>query len=64
MPRVTSETDHYWRITYQDKVYPTLPKGPHGKLGNKEIERGHVKRLVNFLGIKDCARRMLPQLIQ
>jgi hypothetical protein len=61
---VRLRTDHYWRISYEGKTYPTLPRGAHGAMGNKEIERGHVKRLVRFFGLMDCARRVLPQLVQ
>jgi hypothetical protein len=47
-------TDHYYRITHQGKVYPSFPKGDHGK-ANPPIESGHVKRLARFFDIYDCA---------
>lgn len=58
------ETDHYFRITFGGKVYPNLPTGPHGKMGTKEIEGGHVRQMVRALGLGPCARRVLPKLYQ
>lgn len=56
------ETDHHWAVTYQGKTYRRLPLGSHGRRHNPEIEAGHVRQMVRFLGIEDCARRRLPDL--
>lgn len=48
------ETTHHYRVTYNDRVYPSFPKGAHGK-SNPPIERGPVKKLARFLQIEDCA---------
>ena len=53
---------HNWRVTYQGKTYYRLPLGAHGRRTNAEIELGHVKNMVRFFGIEDCAKSALPQL--
>lgn len=53
---------HNWVIRYRGKTYPSFPLGPHGKRENPEIEVGHVKRMVRFLGILECAKAHLEQL--
>lgn len=55
-------TDHHWRITWNGRCYPTLPKGAHGARKTVEIERGHVKRMVRHLGIEACAKAQIPGL--
>jgi hypothetical protein len=59
---VTRQTDHYHRVTFAGKTYPSLPLGHHGarKPGQTEIAAGHVRKLARFLAIEDCARRVLP----
>lgn len=49
---------HNYAIFYQGKTYPALPKGAHGK-ANPLIEKGHVKRMVRFFGILECAKKVL-----
>ena len=56
------ESKHYNIITYREKAYRNFPKGYHGEK-NPEIEKGHVRKLIRFLGIdEDCARKHLPLL--
>ena len=41
---------HCWLVTYRGKTYRSLPD-------YAEIEFGHVRKMVRFLGIdKDCAK--------
>lgn len=49
---------HHYSIRYQGKTYPAFPKGAHGK-SDPPIETGHIRRMARFLGIYDCARRVL-----
>lgn len=53
------KSDHHWRITKGDKIYPRLPLGPHGSRENPEIEKGHVRQMARFFGIYDCAQKFL-----
>lgn len=54
------ETDHYFRISFNGKVFPSLPNGEHGKRDMRaEIQKGKVKQLVRVLEIEDCAKAML-----
>ncbi len=56
---------HKLRVKWNGKTYPSLPKGEHGKRpGRAEIQKGHVKDLVLFFGITDCAMEHLPVLRQ
>lgn len=49
---------HYW-VTYRGKTFTSLPKGGHGKT-DPEIEDGHIRKMVRFLGIdRDCVARVL-----
>lgn len=56
------ETDHYWQIRYDGRLYPNFPTGAHDK--KKEIEFGHVRRMTKFFGIKNCANEMIPGLFR
>lgn len=52
-------TDHYIRYKANGRVYPSFPLGKHGK-GDKEIEKGHVKKLFRELGVSlECAESIL-----
>ncbi len=53
---------HNWRVTWQGKAYYRLPLGSHGHRRNAEVEIGHVRSLVRYLGIEECAERELEQL--
>jgi hypothetical protein len=54
---------HHFRVTYQGRTYPSLPKGRHGKReGRGEIQKKQVKDLAEFFGILDCAKRHLEVL--
>lgn len=52
-------TDHNWRVTFNGRIYATLPLGPHGRRENPEIETGHVRAMVRHLQIRGCAERHL-----
>jgi len=55
--------EHNWLVTWNDRSYPTLPRGPHGKRENPGIERGHIRQLIRQLEVpQDCAKKHLPQL--
>ena len=55
--------DHNYVVYYQNRSFPTLPLGKHGKRENPSIEAGHVKQLARQLGLeRDCVKQMLPQL--
>ena len=57
------ETEHHFRITYQNAVFPSLPNGEHGKRdGRAEIQKGVVKKMVRVLGVYDCAVGILQVL--
>ncbi len=50
--------EHKQRVWYKEKTYH-LPKGEHGKK-DPEIEKGHIKRMVNHLEIDlECAKQHL-----
>lgn len=44
------KTDHHYRVTFNKKLYPSLPRGPHGA-GDKEIEFGHVLKMAKFFAL-------------
>jgi hypothetical protein len=43
-----------------DKIWWDLPRGKHGNWQNPEIQVGHVKRMMRFFGVLDCAKKYLP----
>lgn len=50
----------YWTIGVAGRVpYRGLPVGKHGKKTNASIEAGHVRSLVRYFGIVDCAANIL-----
>jgi len=49
------EKTHHWWITSDDKIYTSFPSGEHGKK-NPEIEKGHIRHMVRFFEIEDCAK--------
>ena len=51
------QTDHYWRIGANGKMYPSLPLGEHGPRKDPEIQFGHVKHMARQLGIYQCCAR-------
>jgi hypothetical protein len=57
MPRT-----HNFVVTYRDRTYHRLPRGPHGKRKNFPVQMGHVRNLVRTLEIHECAQRVLEQL--
>lgn len=60
---IQSETEHHIRITWNGKVFPRLPLGPHGKKdGAAEIQVGHIRKMARALDITDCAKKVLEAL--
>ena len=54
-------TEHNHRIFAPDgRIYPSLPLGEHGHRRDAEIKAGHVRNMVRFFGIEQCARAALP----
>lgn len=54
---------HHYRVKWKGVIYPTLPKGEHGKKeGRAEIQTGHVRHLARFFSIEDCAKALLEAL--
>ena len=53
-----TETNHHYCIRYNGKVFPTLPKGQHGK-ANPGIQKGVLKKMSRHLGILECAKAAL-----
>jgi hypothetical protein len=49
---------HNYSILFNGRVYQGFPKGEHGT-SNPEIQRSHIRRLVKFFSIADCAARHL-----
>lgn len=58
------ETKHHLRVSYQGRLYPSLPLGQHSRRKSQrgEIALHHVRAMCKELGILDCALSRLPQL--
>lgn len=55
--------EHNYVVRFQDRSFPSLPLGPHGKRENPPIQMGKVKQMVRQLGLDpECVKRHLPQL--
>ena len=54
------KTLHIW-ITFNQKTYPSFPKGAHG-IVNPEVQPGHKSKLARLFESFDCFRRSLPQI--
>ena len=55
--------EHNIAVFYDGLVYPSIPRGKHGKRDNPTIQIGHIKSLVTHLKITaDCANKVLPLL--
>jgi hypothetical protein len=57
--------DHTWDIRWQNKRFPRLPLGRHGrarKTERAEVELGQVRQLVRQFRIIECARKHIPAL--
>ena len=52
-------SDEYWTVRFNGRSYRSLPLGPHGARKNPDIETGHVRSMVRFFEIKDCADKVL-----
>ena len=61
-------TEHYYRIRWNNKTYPSLPLGEHGrkrKALRSEIKVGDVRKMIRQLGIPlPCAVKAVPRLGQ
>ena len=53
---------HNWSVLYNGRTYPRLPLGEHGTRPTPPIEIGHVRQMVRFFEIEDCARGKIPAL--
>jgi len=56
------ERTHNWCISAGDRSYPRIPRDTHNKRHNPDIQIGHVRSLVRFFDIRECAESQLPQL--
>lgn len=59
--------EHNYVVYFQNRSFPSLPLGPHGKRENPAIQIGKIKQMVRQLGLDkeqfiECVRRQLPQL--
>ena len=54
------KTLHIW-ITFNQKTYPSFPKGAHG-IVNPEVQPGYKSKLARLFESFDCFRRSLPQI--
>lgn len=46
-------SDHFWRITYKGKTYPSFPK-------HEQVEVGHIRKVLRHLEIDmECAKKHL-----
>ena len=55
-----AEGPHHYRVKWNGRTYPTLPKGEHGKRpGRGSVQKGKVRDLVAFFGIEECAKGRL-----
>jgi len=56
-------TEHYWRVMWQGRTYPTLPLGAHGRRKDEEVMLGKVRQLVRQLRVDEkCAAGKIPAL--
>jgi hypothetical protein len=53
-----TQTNHHYCVRYNQKTFPTLPRGEHGK-NNPGIQRGVIKKMARALGIYECAKEQL-----
>jgi hypothetical protein len=50
----------YWTVKFNGKSYRSLPRGPHGRRVNPDIETGYVRSMIRHLGIgRECADAIL-----
>ncbi len=49
------EREHNWCVTYNKVPFPRLPRGPHGRRENPEVQIGHLRQMVRLFQIEDCA---------
>ncbi len=58
---VIKEHIHNYSVSYNGRIYPALPKGAHGSKDRAEIQVGHIRKMIRFLGIdEECAKAHLP----
>jgi hypothetical protein len=51
--------EEYWTIKFNGRSYRRIPVGPHGRKHNISVQSGHIRSLVRFFEIQDCAARLL-----
>lgn len=56
------EGKHHWIVRFNGKTFRTLPLGPHGRRVNPPTQIGHVRNLVRFFEIEECAKRHIEAL--
>ena len=49
----------YWTIKHQGRSYRRIPIGPHGRKNKVQVEAGHIRSLVRFFEIRECADGLL-----
>jgi hypothetical protein len=59
---VRKAREHNWAILFAGRYYHGFPLGKHGARHNPSIQIGHVRNMVRFFGIEDCARGQIPSL--
>lgn len=56
------KNQHNWSVLYNGRTYPRVPLGEHGARHNPSIQIGHVRQMVRFFEIEDCARKQIQAL--
>lgn len=46
---------------YAGMTYPSFPAGAHSR--KREIEIGHIRRMIRHLGLRTCAEQHFPNLL-
>lgn len=55
---IESKVHKNW-VLWNGRIWWDLPLGKHGHRKNPEIQVGHVKRMMRFFDILDCAKKYL-----
>jgi hypothetical protein len=56
------QREHNWLVTHGTRAYPRLPRNAHSKRADPDVQIGHVRHLVRFFQIQECAEAQLEQL--
>jgi hypothetical protein len=54
---------HKLQVRFRGRLYPAFPKGEHGKK-SPDIQLSHIRKLVKYFRIRECAEQQLPILKQ